>query len=90
MTVQTLSPSNAEQFGLDSEIRGVVVTAVADGRLAGRAGITPGDVIVQLAGREIETASDFYQAISDSDLSKELRLQIYRDGVCRFVFIKQR
>ena len=90
LTVQTLSAANSDEFGIDADLRGVVVTAVADGSLASRAGLTPGDVIVQIGGSEIDSASGFNQAISDSDLSKGLRMQVYRDGVRRFVFIKQR
>jgi serine protease Do len=90
VTVRTVTPENAEQFGLKSDVRGAVVTEVADGSLASRAGLTPGDVIVSLGGRQVESAEDFKQAISEGDFATGLRMQVYRDGVRRFVFIKNR
>tara|TARA_R110002049_G_scaffold288423_1_gene470950 strand:+ start:136342 stop:137868 length:1527 start_codon:yes stop_codon:yes gene_type:complete len=90
VTVRELSPENAEQFGIESDISGVLVTEVADGSLASRANLSPGDVIVQINGRKIRSAADFKQAIGDFDLSAGLRMQVYRDGVKRFVFVKQR
>ncbi len=90
VTVRTLTSANAEEFGLKTDLRGAVVTAVTDGSLASRAGLMPGDVIVSLGDREIDSADAFRQAVSESDLSAGLRMQVYRDGVRRFVFIKKK
>ncbi|QDV84855.1 hypothetical protein [Planctomycetes bacterium TBK1r] len=50
----------------------------------------PGDVIVSLGDREIDSADAFRQAVRESDLSAGLRMQVYRDGVRRLVFIKKK
>jgi serine protease Do len=88
MTVQTLTPELARQARAEEDEQGVVVTAVEPGGLAARVGIGPGDVIVSVGGSAIADISDFRDAIKEEDLSRGIRMQVKREGVRRFVFLK--
>jgi len=68
MTLAPMSVGLAEQFGLDPEGGGLVVTAVVPGSPAARADIVPGDIVLQVGqapvaapeevGREVDGARD--------------------------------
>lgn len=90
MTVETLTADIAEQLGYQNpqNISGVVVTEVRRGGLAARAGIRPGDIIAELGSETIENISEFRETIESFDLSRGVRMQIIRQGVRRFLFIR--
>lgn len=90
LTVQTLTPERARELGFDQEIGGVIVTQVTRGSAAAAEGIRPGDVLVSVAGTSVANAADFRDALSEEDLQEGVRMQILRDGVRRFVFVKRR
>jgi serine protease Do len=88
MTVQTLTPELARKAGIDEDEKGVIVTAVEPGGMAGRVGIRPGDVVVSVGSSSITDISDFRDAIKVEDLSNGIRMQVKREGARRFVFMK--
>ncbi|REJ66385.1 MAG: DegQ family serine endoprotease [Planctomycetota bacterium] len=88
--VQTLTPEMARKHGIDDDEQGVVVTEVEPGSTAATMGIQPGDVIVSIGGNEVNNLTDFRNALQEQDVEKGVRMQIMRDGVRRFVFIKIR
>jgi serine protease Do len=51
-TVANLSPALAEELGIDSSLEGVVLVKVANGSIAQRLRLQPGDVIVAINGAE--------------------------------------
>ena len=75
-TVANLSPAVAEELGLDSFLKGVVVTAVKPGTPANRLGIKPSDLILKINGAEIKSIDDLKSAL-DHQLSS-WRLSIRR------------
>ena len=58
VTVEPLTPLSAERQGLEAD-DGMLVTEVARGGAADRAGLEPGDVIVQLGRYRVQTLDDF-------------------------------
>lgn len=88
VTVRTLTPELAEQLGLEADQKGVVVTEVQPGSAAAAVGIQPGDMLVSLGNVELRDVSDFRKALESQDLKKGVRIQVMRDGVRRFVFVK--
>jgi len=88
MTVRTLTPELARQLGYEEDEQGVVVTRVAPNSLAARVGIAPRDVIMAINATAIRDLGDYREAMQDRDLDSGVRMQIKRDGVRRFVFLK--
>ncbi|WP_310416444.1 trypsin-like peptidase domain-containing protein [Chamaesiphon sp. OTE_8_metabat_110] len=68
--------------------RGAIVTEVVAGSPAETAGILPGDVIIQVAGRPISTPSDVQQQVEASTIGENLKLQLDRQGRVRSLEIK--
>ena len=89
VTIETLTPETARQLDLDEEQKGVVVTDVESGSLADRVGMQPKDVIVAVGDQPIGSAADFREAMKKQNLAEGIRLQIEREGVQRFVFIRE-
>jgi serine protease Do len=87
MTVRSLTAELASQLGVEGT-EGVVVTEVEAGSSAARAGIQPGDVIVNINGKAIRFLDDYRRTMREMDASPSLRLQILRDGVKRFAILK--
>ncbi len=84
LTVQTLTPQLAEQFGAKAG-EGVVVTRVRPGSIAAMAGITPGVVILQVNQKPVNSAAGFRRAVEQSSAEKRVLLLIRKGEVQRFV-----
>jgi Do/DeqQ family serine protease len=64
MQIQPLTPQIRQQIGYSGN-GAVVVSGVADGSIADRAGIQPGDVIVEADRNAVTTPQQVLQALSD-------------------------
>ncbi len=87
LTVQTMSEELAEQFGAEPG-EGVVVTAVATGSIAARAGIGPGDIIVQVDRKPVQTASEFKRAVKASRDKRRILLLVRRADMQQYVVLR--
>ncbi|MBB75416.1 MAG: hypothetical protein CMJ75_12990 [Planctomycetaceae bacterium] len=88
ITVQTLTADQARQLGLTPPEQGVLVTQVAPGSLAARAGIRRGDLLLDVGGQSIDSAAEFRGALQNVDPSTGVRLQVKRGAARSFVFLK--
>ncbi|MFI5447269.1 trypsin-like peptidase domain-containing protein [Polaromonas sp. UC242_47] len=64
---QDLSPELAETFGIKPDTvkaGGVIITGVLQNGPAAQAGIVPGDVIVEVAGKPVATVSELLSAVA--------------------------
>jgi len=66
--VVTLTPATAEDAGLDPFKNGVFIQSIDDNGLAGQAGFQPGDIISQVNGRTVRTASDLSAAMGGANV----------------------
>ena len=80
--VQDMTAELAGAFAVDAG-RGVLVAEVAEGSAAEQTGLQPGDVIVSMAGRSVNSAQDFHNAEGSLALGESLRLEFLRDGKIR-------
>src|SRR5690606_24863202 len=72
LSVRDLSPQQASQLGLPPR-SAVVVTSIAPGSSADRAGLKPGDLIVEADGRTDPTAAQLSEAAKDGALLVRVR-----------------
>ncbi len=75
MSVQELTPQVRQMYGIDDNVRGVVVTSVKEVSPAGEA-LSEGDVITEVQGEKINTVSDFRTAIDRTRSGQTIRLYV--------------
>ena len=87
LTVQTLTPDLAKQFGLQNE-KGVLVTQVTPGTVAAMAGIKAGAVILGVNRQPVSNAGEFKEIVAKSLKTGSVLLLIKEGQYSRFVVLK--
>jgi serine protease Do len=87
LAIQPLTPETAERFGLSAD-RGVLVANVMPGSAAAEAGLRPGDVILKVGTRSVNTPRDFWSALSGEKLDDGVRLLVQSGPAKRFVILR--
>ncbi len=79
--IQTVTPLDAEALGLP-EIAGVRIDGFTDmeDNPARESGLRERDVVLEVEGQRVETASDLQQAIAFHEPGDEVALVVWRDG----------
>ena len=75
VVIQELTPPIAQALGLD---HGVIVTKVFPGSPAERAGLQPGDIILEVNGEPVKSATQLQFAIMKTPPGKEVTLTVLR------------
>jgi Do/DeqQ family serine protease len=70
----------ADESGLSAAEQGVVVVELLRGSPADRAGVEPGDVVVAVDGRRVDTAAQLRNELAAARAGGELRLTVRRNG----------
>ncbi|MEP7342820.1 MAG: DegQ family serine endoprotease [Acidobacteriota bacterium] len=78
-SIQDVTPEVAKAFGL-SEARGALISEVADGGPAAKAGIVKGDVITALDGQPVVDNRELRLKISQMAPGTPVKLMLFRDG----------
>jgi S1-C subfamily serine protease len=77
ITSGQLSDEQKAALGIED---GVLVDAVSSGSAAEAAGLEPGDVIVELAGREVGSADDLLSTLRAHPPGDQVLVAVVRDG----------
>jgi membrane-associated protease RseP (regulator of RpoE activity) len=77
LVIQQMTPMLAEKYHMSVE-DGLLVTEVARGSVAGRTGIEPGDVLVQLGRYRVETLDDFAGLLDHLPSTGRVRIGVMR------------
>jgi serine protease Do len=87
LKLSALTQSVRRRFGIAGEIRGVLVTGVAESSAAAELGLQPGDVIELVNGRKVGTPKDVTAAIAGAGKGgrKSVALLVNRQGQKEFV-----
>ena len=67
-------------YGQDESVKGVKLQGAVKGGPAEKAGVAGGDVLVGLAGVEVETIHDFMGALAGLKVGEETELVVLRNG----------
>ncbi len=62
------------------DVKGVKLGGASKGGPADKAGVKPGDIIVELAGRKIENIYDYTYAIEALKIGQEVKMVVVRNG----------
>jgi serine protease DegQ len=73
-----LSPELAETFGIKGATHGAVITGVLQDGPAARAGIRPGDVIVEVAGQSVDNVAQLLSRVAALKPGEPARLAVLR------------
>ena len=84
---QEVSSDLAEALGMDKPI-GALVSFVLEGEAAEKAGIRPGDVIVEIDRKEIVYFKDLQHTIGRTQPGSSVRAKIFRDGKYRNINVR--
>ncbi|MGQ9570996.1 MAG: DegQ family serine endoprotease [Thermodesulfovibrionales bacterium] len=79
VTIQELTPELSQKFGLQ-KTAGALVSDVAKGSPAERAGITRGDIILEFNGREVKDVGNLRNMVAQSRVGSEVSIKILRSG----------
>ncbi|MEK7774038.1 MAG: PDZ domain-containing protein, partial [Deltaproteobacteria bacterium] len=79
VSIQELTPDLAASFGL-KETKGALVSSVAPGDPADKAGLKGGDIIVSFDGKPINELSDLPRTVASTRPGKNVELKVIRDG----------
>lgn len=74
--------ASARQLGIPPSVKGVVVAEIGQGldSRALQSGLVPGDVMIRIDGRDVESLSDLYTLSTKLDIARPLVLDILRRG----------
>lgn len=77
--VQQVDSNWADYLGL-SKTEGALVVGVVSGSPADRAGISRGDVVLEIAGRKIRTPEELVAAIKEQRIGSQVEIVLWREG----------
>jgi putative serine protease PepD len=77
--VASLTEEARAQFSIDRD-EGAFITEVVPGSAADDGGLRVGDVIIEIDGAEVATASDVRSVVTDHDPGDEVDVTVLRDG----------
>lgn len=77
--ISDLNRDLARSFGLESS-RGALVTEITEDSPAQKAGLEHGEIILEVNGQAVESASDLRFKISRIPPGSEVELKVFRDG----------
>ena len=79
VTIQQVTDEVAESLGLEENYGAIISSIVEDGP-ADKAGILPGDIIIEFNGTVIESSRDLQKVVADSPIEEEVGMVILRYG----------
>jgi serine protease Do len=85
VSVETLTPELARDFGIDRSTKGVIVRRVDPASAAADAGLEQGDVILEVNRHPVTTAEQMNRYVNEN--TDSTLLQVTRDGRSRYIVI---
>lgn len=79
VSIQEVTPDLAKSFGLKDK-QGALVSSVNKDEPADKAGIKPGDIIVEFDGKAINEVNDLPRTVASIAPGKTVKIKVIRDG----------
>jgi S1-C subfamily serine protease len=80
VSVLSLTPDYRKSLGLADDLQGALVSQVAEGSAAARAGIQAGDVITGISGQPVKGAAELRNSIGMLKVGDPVEVSLLRDG----------
>ena len=77
--IRPVTAADAREIGMD-RVRGVLVVATVQQGAAARAGLRPGDVLLQVGGRRVDEPNQFQSRLAQSRPGERVGLTVWRGG----------
>jgi len=87
LTLSDLTPDARQSLGLGADVKGVVVTQIMPNSPAARAGLRPGDVLMEVNRKPVASVRDFADAYGKA--RGNVLLLLRRHGATVFVVVKR-
>ncbi len=87
VSIQPLTSDLANSFGA-KDTKGVLVSDVVTDSPAGKAGLKPGDILLEFEGKRTEVPSDLQRAVGLATPGKDSKVKVWRDGSERTLDVK--
>ena len=88
VSIQNLDPNLSKKFRFSPEQNGVLVGGVIENSPAGKAGLKQGDIITEVEGKTINSASELVRVIGRTPVGKKVEIKIFRDGKEKVLTVK--
>ena len=88
VSIDEVTAEVREQLNVPSRIQGVLVTSVAPGGPSSRAGIQPGDIILELDRRAARTVEEAVK-LSEEIKGPKILVQLWREGRVRLLVVDE-
>ena len=85
VTVLSLTPDYRRSLGLADDVQGALVSQVAEGSAAARAGIEAGDVITTVRNQAVKGSAELRNTIGMLQVGESVEISLLRDGKPRRV-----
>jgi serine protease Do len=79
VSIQPLTADLAASFGA-KDTKGVLVSDVVPDSPAGKAGLRPGDILLEFEGKKTEAPSDLQRAVGLANPGQEAKVKVWREG----------
>jgi serine protease Do len=79
VSIQPLTSDLANSFGA-KDTKGVLVSDVVPDSPAGKAGLKPGDILLEFEGKRTEAPADLQRAVGLASPGHEVKVKVWRDG----------
>jgi serine protease Do len=89
VSLETLTPEFSRQYGIATNTKGVAVRRVDPDSPAARAGLEPGDVILEVNRQPVSSVEQIHKYVSEATTDTTL-LFVNHDGRTRYVVISER
>lgn len=80
VTIQDVTDELSKTFGLGGQPRGALVAGVASGGPAARAGIEPGDIVLEFDGKPVKRSSDIPRLVGSTAPGSKVQVVLFRRG----------
>jgi len=87
-TIQNVTPDLAESMGLGKEAKGALVADLVPGGPAQKAGLLPGDVVLDLDGHSVGSSTELTRLVAQSQNGDIMHVTVLRDGKTHVVDVR--